>query len=299
MNRVFLNKKIFWLFLTPMLICFTMVVVIPFILGILYSFTNWTGTGSAVQSDLQWVGWENYKAILSETQFQYSLIYTFIYAIISVILVNVVGFTLAMFVTRGYRGQNFFRSAFFLPNMIGGIILGFIWTFILNQTFLQLFSNFGYTSPLGDPVSATIALVSIGAWVSGGYVMLIYVAALNNISTDVIEAAKIDGAGSKNLIKKIYLPLIIPAFTVTLFTTLISSFKTFDLIWSLTGGLPANEFNGVYVNGTQNLAMDIYSTAFSNNQMAKAQAEAMIFFVILAILGVMQVYFIKKREVES
>ncbi len=285
------QKFVYWAFLTPALLAFVMTIVIPFIIGVYYSFTNWNG-----MKVTEFVGFANYAEVLGDTSFRYALILTFIFSFLSVLLINVVSFGLATLVTQKIRGVNFFRAAFFLPNLIGGLILGYIWQFIFNGVVYDIIGS----SPLSNDNTALIALVFVLTWQYAGYIMMIYVTALLNIPEDVIEAAKIDGANRFNQLVFIKLPMLASAFTITLFLTLVNSFKQFDVIFSLTFGGPSRELaSGAVVNSTNTLAVDIYQRAFQLKDMSAAQAEAVIFFILLTILSLIQVRMTKSREVEA
>lgn len=292
MKKKLTSKKfVYWAFLTPALLAFTMTIVIPFLIGIYYSFTNWNGM---YVSEI--VGLKNYMDVLSDTSFRYAFVLTFVFSALSVISINVVAFGLASLVTQKIRGVNFFRAAFFLPNLIGGLILGYIWQFIFNGVLMDLIGS----SPLSQANSAIFALVGVLTWQYAGYIMMIYVTALLNIPEDIIEASKIDGANSFNQLIHIKIPMLASAFTVTLFLTLVNSFKQFDVIFSLTLGGPSRELaGGDVVNATNTLAVDIYQRAFQLKQMSDAQAEAVIFFILLSILSLVQVHMTKKHEVEA
>lgn len=285
------QKFVYWVFLTPALLAFVMTIVIPFIIGVYYSFTDWNG-----MKVTQFVGIQNYIEVLGDSSFKYALVLTIIFSILSVALINFVAFSLASLVTQKIRGVNFFRAAFFLPNLIGGLILGYIWQFLFNGVMYDIFSY----SPLSNANSALLAIVFVLTWQYAGYIMMIYVTALLNIPEDIIEAAKIDGANKFNQLIHIKLPMLASAFTITLFLTLVNSFKQFDVIFSLTNGGPSRELaSGAVVNSTNTLAVDIYQRAFQLKDMQVAQAEAVIFFVLLTILSLIQVRFTKNKEVEA
>ncbi len=292
MKKKLTSKKfVYWAFLTPALLAFVMTIVIPFIIGVYYSFTDWNG-----MKVTEFVGLDNYIEVLTEPSFRYALVLTIIFSILSVISINVVAFSLASMVTQKIRGVNFFRAAFFLPNLIGGLILGYIWQFIFNGVMYDVFSY----SPLSNANSALLAIVFVLTWQYAGYIMMIYVTALLNIPEDVLEAAKIDGANKVNQLIHIKLPMLASAFTITLFLTLVNSFKQFDVIFSLTNGGPSRELaSGAVVNSTNTLAVDIYQRAFQLKDMQVAQAEAVIFFILLTILSLIQVRFTKNKEVEA
>jgi raffinose/stachyose/melibiose transport system permease protein len=279
----------FWCFLAPVLIAYILVQLIPLITGIYYSFTNWNG----IKSNVTWIGIKNYVTAFKDPTFTSSFIFTLKFTILSLIVLNCFGFGLALLVTRKSKFNNFLRTIFFMPNLIGGLILGFIWQFI----FIQVFSSIGSVIHqhwllgwLSDGNTGLAGLVIIMAWQMSGYLMVIYIASLENIPSELTEAAEIDGASAWQKIKNITIPLVRPAFTVSIFLTLSNSFKLYDQNLSLTAGGPANS--------TEMLAMNIYNTAFQFNLMGVAQAKAVIFFLVVGAISLTQVYFSKKGEVE-
>ncbi len=294
------KKIMFWVFLAPALLAFMMVQIVPFFLGLFYSFTNWT---AAAQSSIDVVGLKNYVDAFKDTTFLYSTIITCIYTLLNIVLVNIVAFLLALLVTSQIKGRNFYRAGFFLPNVIGGIILGYIWQFVFNSFVPKIGLAMGITwfnsnMILANANTALIALVIVSTWQYAGYIMMIYVAALQNVPRDLIEAAQIDGASAWQRFKAITIPMLMPAFTVTLFLTLVNSFKQYDVNASLTGPGPSIFFMGKAINGTELLAQNIANTSLVLRNTALAQAKAIIFFVVLVVFSLIQVYLTKKREVE-
>lgn len=285
------KKRItYWVFLAPVLITFAIAQIIPFVMGIIYSFTNWNGVSAVVSFN----GLTNYTAIFKDKDFGHAFLFTLEYTIVAVILLNVFGFLLAMLSTRESRISKILRTIFFMPNLIGGLILGFIWLFI----FMQVFQNIGtithqawLTGWLSDQKTGLAGLIILTIWQMAGYYMLIYISSIQAVGPEIIEAAKIDGANSFQRTWFITLPLIRPAFTICLFLTLSNSFKLYDQNLSLTNGGPANS--------TTMLAMNIYKTAFSYNQMGQAQAKAVIFFIVVALIGLTQVYLSSRKEIEA
>ncbi|MGJ7044952.1 carbohydrate ABC transporter permease [Thermoanaerobacterium thermosulfurigenes] len=285
------NTVTFWLFLIPSLFIFINVVIIPFILGIIYSFTDWDGFtffGS------KFVAFSNYLKVFKDQNFLSAFLLTFKYAIIMVIVSNIIGFSLALLVTRKMKTRNILRSIFFMPNLIGGLILGFIWQFIFTKLFVQLgtvlhASNI-FFNWINDPNMAFWSIVIVSAWQMSGYVMIIYIAGLESINPDIIEASLIDGAGPVRRLFNIILPLTVPSFTISLFITLSNSFKQYDTNLSLTNGGPYGT--------TELLTMNIVQTAYKHNQYAIAQSKAVVFFVVIMAITLVQVYLTKKREVE-
>lgn len=298
------NDFTFWLFLTPVLFAFLMVILIPFIMGIFYSFTDWTSRPQP--EGLKWVGMFNYGEIFKDPNFLYSFIITFWYTFLNMLVINVVAFLLAILVTSNLKFRNIYRVGFFLPNLIGGLILGYIWKFIFNNVLPNLPVISALFPIFSDPQHAMLAnantalyaIVIAGSWQYAGYIMMIYVAAIISVPQELFEAARIDGAGPLLQLRHITIPMTAQAFTVTLFLTLVQSFKQFDVNVSLTGGGPATLFMGKSIPGTELLAMDIYNTAFQGNSLAQSQARSVIFFIVLVVISLIQVRINKKREVE-
>ncbi|MBL8966125.1 MAG: sugar ABC transporter permease [Spirochaetaceae bacterium] len=298
------HPPVFWLFLAPVLVAFVLVIVVPFLLGVYYSFTNWSAT-ARIGENLAFIGFGNYAKILKDPSFAYSFMLTVVYTILNMIAINVIAFSLAMLVTQRLKGRNVYRAGFFVPNLIGGLILGYIWQFIFNNAVPSIGTLLGFDSwaaaenlVLAKSATALLALVVVGAWQYAGYIMVIYVAAIENIPQELIEAAQIDGASPLRRLFAITLPMTSQAFTITLFLTLVNSFKQFDVNVSLTAGGPAVMFMDQPIYGTQLLAMNIYNQGFKSNDMAGGQARAVIFFLVLAIVSVIQVSVNKKKEIE-
>lgn len=278
----------FWLFLSPILIALGAVVIIPFSYGFIYSFTNWNGLTAT-----EFLGLENYINLAKDAEFRASLWFTIKIAFVSIFLINLFGLSLALIVTSKIKTSNLLRTIFFMPNLIGGLILGFIWQFIFVKAFadigllLRIESLAGW---LSTPETGFWGLQILNTWQWAGYIMIIYIAYLQNIPQELIEAAEIDGANSFQKLKNIIFPLLAPAFTVSMFLTLSHSFKIYDQNLSLTNGGP--------FNSTKMVAMDIYNTAFVQNQVSYGQSKAVIFFILVGTIAVIQAYYNKKREVE-
>ena len=258
-----------FLFLLPTLIAFIMVIIIPFILGIYYSFTDWQGTGAVSQM----VGFENYKGIFQEAGFLHSFLVTLLFTVLNIITVNVVAFVISLLVTSEIRGRNSI-----------GVSLG--WEGLSKS----LISN-------KDTVMFT--MVTVNTWQYAGYIMLIYVAAIQGISKSVMEAAEVDGARYWTRVTRIQIPLMANAFTISLFLTLTNSFKMYDVNVALTNGGPVAMFMNKPVQASELLALNIYNTAFKYNNMAQGQAKAVIFFIVLTIFSIIQVSWNKSKEVEA
>ncbi|WP_082307078.1 carbohydrate ABC transporter permease [Bacillus sp. FJAT-27245] len=278
----------YWLFLAPVLLALSMVVILPLGLGIYYSFTNWNGieTGG-------FIGFENYINVFSDKKFMAALWFTVKFSVVSIILINLIGLSLALIVTSRIKSSNFLRTIFFMPNLIGGLILGFIWQFIFMKVFDGIGSLMGVESLQGwlsTTETGFWGLVILMSWQMSGYIMVIYIAYLEGVPHELLEAAEIDGASPFQRLRYIVFPLVAPAFTVSVFLTLSNTFKLYDQNLSLTAGGP--------YNSTQMVAMEIFKTAFVELNMSYAQAKAVIFFMIVAIISLTQVYINKKREVE-
>ena len=267
-------------------VLFAAVVIIPFIYGLYLTFTSWDG----ISKDKQFVGFANYIATFKDIAYWQALGRTVIYSVISVVLVNVVAFFLAYLLTSGIKGQNFFRAGFFIPNLIGGIVLGYIWQTLLN----------GLLSKWGQPLLALsakngfIGMLILLCWQQIGYMMIIYVAGLNNVSPDLIEAAQIDGATSRQILFKIKVPMIMPSITICTFLTLTNGFKMFDQNLSLTGGDPAKQ--------SQLLALNIYDTFYARSGpqwKGIGQAKAVVFFILVVAIALIQLKATSSKEVQQ
>lgn len=285
-----------FIFLFPLLFTFAVTVIIPLLLGIFYSFTNWDGVKFT-----EVVGLGNYTAMFKDPAFIWSVLLTFLFVIFNMILVNLVGFCLALLCTTKLKAVNFFRASYFLPNLIGGIVLGYIWQFVFNNVLVQITSNYGmYNSILSKTNTAFAAIIVVYIWQYAGYIMLIYVTGLTTVPKDVLEASSIDGANALTTLFQIKIPMIASTITICTFLTLTSAFKQFDVNMALTNGTGAvANFMGSYLtNGTQMLALNIYNTAISKNNYALGQAKAVLFFIILACVSIIQVRVSNKKEVE-
>lgn len=284
------SKWGFWAFVGPALFAFAIVQIIPMIMGIYYSFTNWSGVGS--QKDF--VGLKNYITVFTnDSKFFHAFGFTFAFAICAVIGINVIGFALALLVTQKFRGANLMRGVFFMPNLIGGILLGFTWQFIFVQVFAAIGKKFGIAWMLGwlsNMQTGFIGLLIVEIWQLSGYMMIIYIAQLQSIPDSVLEAASLDGAVGFTRLRTIVMPLMMPAFTIGLFLSISNTFKLFDQNVALTNGGPANS--------TQMIALNIYTTAFAEGNFGLAQSKAVIFMIIVAIISMVQLSVTKSKEVE-
>lgn len=285
-----MNKKRWtYIFSAPVIIALFVVVLLPFIFGIYYSFTDWDGV-----MDPAFVGWSNYLKVFQDPGFLSALWFTIKFSVVAIVLINIIGLSLAMLVTNRFKGANIMRTIFFMPNLIGGLILGFIWQFIFTEAFSAVGSAL-HISGLQDWLATTNtgfwALVIVMCWQMSGYIMVIYISYLQGIDKELIEAASLDGATKWQSFWRIKFPLIMPGFTVSLFMTLSNCFKLYDQNLSLTNGGP--------YNSTQMVAMNIYNSAFADNKMGYAQAKAVIFFIFIAIISLTQVYVTSRKEVEA
>ena len=280
-------------FTLPAFLAITMFVGIPFLMCIFYSFQKWNG----IQRTTKFIGLRNYiQAFTNDLTFSGSISYTLIYAFFTVILINVLALLLAAVLEQSnIWAKGFFRAAFYIPNIISLIIIGFTWKFIFSRAFDALHQSTGMGmfawSWLGQPNLAVISTVLVTVWQSLGFYMLIYIAGLQAVPEDVLEAATIDGAGKVRRFFSVVLPLIVPSITVCTFYSIASSLKMFDLIFTLTGGGPGTS--------TTSVALDIYNTAFNNNQYGYGSAKSVILFVMVAVITILQITLSKRKEVEA
>lgn len=283
--------KNFSIFALPAIFVFATVVIIPFLYGLYLTFTDWNG----VTDVKNLVGFSNYVGLFKDKDFWVSMLLTLKYVLLSVILVNLVAFLFAYMLTSGIKGQNFFRTGFFTPNLIGGVVLGFIWQFVFSRILVNVGDATGWgifsTSWLSDPNKAFWSLIIVTIWQLSGYMMLIYVAGFTGMSEDVLEAASIDGATGIQKLKSIVMPLMVPSFVICLFLTLSKAFMVYDVNLTLTGGEPYGT--------TRLVAMHVYEKAFTARQYGIGQAEAVFLFLVVAIISGLQVYIGKKKEVEA
>ena len=280
----------------PCVFAFVMVILCPFFLGIYYSMTDWNG----VREIINFVGLKNFTGMFQEPQFMYSFLITLAYTAINVVFVNVVSFSLSLMVTSGLKLRNLYRAGFFVPNLIGGIVLGYIWQFLFNNVFLMAGDAIPFLSKSLIARTDTViwAMSFVNTWQYAGYIMMIYVASIQSVPSSIMEAASVDGAGYFTRMRRILIPMMANAFTISLFLTLTNSFKQFDMNFTLTNGGPSTFFSGGVVKASQLLAMDIYVTANGANKMAEAQAKSVVFFLVLVVFSLVQVYFNKRKEVE-
>ena len=283
-------KRYFPIFLLPTLAAFTIGFIVPFLMGIWLSFCKFTTV-----TDATFNGVENYVRAFQDTIFRHAFWYTALFAVVSLVVINIIAFLIALALTQKMRGTNIFRTVFFMPNLIGGIVLGYIWQLIFNgilaaySTALNLNEWYGFAG-----------LVILVSWQQIGYMMIIYIAGLQAVSEDMLEAAKIDGASGWQTLTKVIIPNVMPSITTCTFLTLTNSFKLFDQNLALTGGLPSVIQNGAKVNITELLALNIYSTYNINKKYhGVAQTKAVIFFLLVAVLALIQQAATRKKEVEQ
>lgn len=293
-------KKWFKILNIPAAILFVVVILAPFIMCVAYSFTAWRG--SYFKGSEHWygalVGFKNYIKVFHSQKFITSFIYTIKFTIVAVVVKNIVSLGMALMVRKVGKGKGFFRTVFFFPNLLGGLAMGFIWSFIFQNVYSLML--FGEDSPihipflcdmLQDPNKAVFAMAIMATWQTAGYLMLIYLNGLNNIPEDLYEAASIDGATAWQKFRHITVPMLMPAFTIVFFLTLSSSFKMLDENLALTGG----DF------GTRMLSLQILLTTRENTppNYGMAQAQAVIFFILIAVVSIVQVIVTKRKEIEA
>ena len=292
MNQKKLSYKIkqYFMFAGPGTILFLGVVIVPFLYGVYLTFTSWDG----VSRTKPWVGLQNYLNAFQDTAFWSALGRTVLYSAFAVILINIVAFALAYLVTSGVKGQNFFRAGFFVPNLIGGIVLGYVWKFVFNRAYVALAGAIvGGTapSPLSTTNGAMFCLIIVSVWQFAGYMMLIYVAGFMSVSDSLKEAAMIDGCTPSQAMWNVTIPLMRASFVQCIFLSITRCFMVYDVNLSLTNGEP--------FNSSVMAAMHVYNTAFTYKRYGQGQAEALILFLVCAIVGVTQVMIGKKGEVEA
>ena len=271
-------------------VLFAAVVIIPFIYGLYLTFTSWDG----ISKDKQFVGFANYIATFKDIAYWQALGRTVIYSVISVVLVNVVAFFLAYLLTSGIKGQNFFRAGFFIPNLIGGIVLGYVWKFVFNRAFVaiaEVATQTDHASLLSTPNGAMFCLILVSVWQYAGYMMLIYVAGFMSVDQSLKEAAMIDGCNKGKAMWHVVIPLMRSSFVQCIFLSTTRCFMVYDLNLSLTKGEPFNQ--------SVLAAMHVYNQAFVYKNYGTGQAEALVLFIVCAVIGMLQVYFGKKGEVAA
>ena len=276
-------KKYFPVFVLPTLLAFTIGFIVPFIMGVYLSFCKFTTV-----TDAKFVGLQNYVKIFTEDgTFGHALWYTTAFTVVSVVLINVIGFAVALLLTKKIKGTNIFRTVFFMPNLIGGIILGYVWQLLLNGLLLQINKTLTYSSVYGF-----WGLVILMCWQQIGYMMIIYIAGIQNIPGELIEAAQIDGANKGQLLKHVIIPMVMPSITICTFLTLTNSFKLFDQNLALTNGEPSNM--------SEMLALNIYNTFYGRTGWeGVGQAKAVIFFILVGAIAMIQNRLTRSKEVQQ
>ncbi|MCR4940407.1 MAG: sugar ABC transporter permease [Treponemataceae bacterium] len=276
-------RKYFALFALPGLVCFIIAFLVPMLMGVYLSFCDFRNL-----TDVTFVGFENYiKAFTIDNNFSHALLFTVEFTIVTVLSINVTAFALAIMLTRGIKGTNVFRTIFFMPNLIGGIVLGWIWQVIINGVLLKY-----NVTIVSDAKYGFWGLVVLMNWQNVGYMMVIYIAAIQNISSDMLEAAAIDGAGYWRTLFKIIIPSVMPSITICLFMTLTNGFKLFDQNLSLTAGEPGNQ--------SEMLALNIYNTFYRRvGYEGVGQAKAVIFTIMVAAIALIQLKITRRREIEQ
>ncbi len=277
------SKRWFIVFVVPTFAAFCIAFLIPFISGLYLSFCEFRTV-----SDASFVGLKNYiQAFADNGDFLNALWFTIKFAFVAVIIINVAAFLIALLLTKGIKGTNLFRTVFFMPNLIGGIVLGYIWQLIING----ILYNYGY-SITSDATFGFWGLVALSSWQMIGYMMIIYIAGIQNIPTAILEAARVDGASPIRTLRSIIIPSVMPSITICLFLTITNSFKLFDQNLALTAGAPSKQ--------TQMLSLDIYNTFYGRvGYEGVGQAKAVVFFVLVAVVALMQLYLTRSREVEN
>lgn len=275
-------KKYFPVFALPTLVAFTIGFIVPFLMGIYLSFCKFTTV-----TDAKFVGISNYFKIFTDKTFGHALWYTAAFTIVSVLLINVLAFAIAMLLTKGIKGTNIFRTVFFMPNLIGGIVLGYIWQLLLNGILAHFQKTLTYNSAYGF-----WGLVILMCWQQIGYMMIIYISGIQNIPGELIEAAKIDGATNAQILKNVTIPMVMPSITICTFLTLTNGFKLFDQNLALTNGEPSNM--------SELLALNIFNTFYDRSGFeGVGQAKAVIFFILVALIAVGQNYLTRRKEVQQ
>lgn len=275
-------KKYYPIFALPTTAAFIIAFLLPFVMGIYLSFTRFTTIG-----DAEFTGLSNYIEAFTSKDFLNSLWFTVKFTLVSVVSVNLIAFTLAMLLTRSIKLRNFFRTVFFMPNLIGGIVLGYIWQLIINGVLERVGVTITFDAKYGF-----WGLVVLMNWQMIGYMMIIYIAGIGNIPSDLTDAAKVDGASSFEILRHVIIPMVMPSITICLFLTITNSFKLFDANLALTDGAPSKQ--------TAMLALDIYKTFYGSvGSQGVGQAKAVIFFLLLAAISLIQLKFTREREVEA
>ena len=283
-NKLSYKIQQYLMFAGPSTLLFLAVVIVPFLYGFYLTMTSWDG----VSITKTFVGFQNFVDAFKDADYWAAMGRTVIYSVFAVILINIVAFALAYLVTQGIKGQNFFRAGFFVPNLIGGIVLGYVWKFVFNRAFVAIFNQ---PSLLGTTNGAMFCLILVSVWQYAGYMMLIYVAGFMSVSKDVQEASQIDGCNKSQAMRHVIIPLMRSSFVQCIFLSITRCFVVYDVNLSLTNGEP--------FKSSVMAAMHVYNQAFTYKNYGLGQSEAVILFVVCAIVGVTQVMIGKKGEVEA
>ena len=275
-------KRYFPIFVLPTMIAFTLGFIIPFVEGVYLSFCKFTTV-----NDAKFIGFANYAKVFADETFVHAFWYTAAFTVVSVILINVLAFAVALLLTKGFKGTNIFRTVFFMPNLIGGIVLGYIWQLLLNGILMNFSRTRTYSSTYGF-----LGLIILMCWQQIGYMMIIYIAGIQNIPGELIEAAEIDGATKWQILKKVTIPMVMPSITVCTFLTLTNSFKLFDQNLALTNGEPSKM--------SEMLALNIFNTFYGRTGYeGVGQAKAVIFFILVTVIALTQNYLTRRKEVQQ
>ena len=289
MNKRQLNRY-FPIFVLPTFVAFCIGFIYPFLHGIYLSFCTFKTT-----SDAKFVGISNYIKAFADPGFLHAFWFTALFTVVSVIVINVLAFLVAYVLTSGIRGANAFRTVFFMPNLIGGVILGYIWQLIFNG----ILQNYGTNIKL-NATFGFWGLIILLCWQQVGYMMIIYISGLNSIPDSLYEAARVDGATRGQILRRITLPMMMPSITICTFLTLTNSFKLFDQNLALTAGEPGIQSAGNTIYSTEMLALNIYNTFYQNaNTRGVGQAKAVIFFLLVAVIALVQLYATRRKEVQQ
>ena len=278
-------QRMVWLFLLPTFAAFCIGFIYPFLKGAFLSFCKFKLT-----SKWTWVGFDNYLKAFADSSFRHAFLFTALFAFVSVLFINALAFAVAYALTRGIKGSNLFRTVFFMPNLIGGIVLGYIWQILLNG----LLSSWGKSLLALNATYGFWGLIILMCWQQIGYMMIIYIAGLQNVPVDLVEAARIDGATSSQILFKIKIPMVMPSVTICTFLTLTNSFKLFDQNLSLTAGEPAKQ--------SMMLAYNIYDTFYARSGpqwKGIGQAKAVVFFLFVVVISLLQLHFTRSKEVQA
>ena len=275
-------KKYFPIFVLPTAIAFIVGHIVPFIMAFYLSFCSFTTV-----NDAKFVGFSNYAKVFTDSTYLHSMLFSALFTVVTVILINVFAFLIALGLTSKIRGTTVFRTVFFMPNLIGGIVLGYIWQLLLNGILAHWQKTLTYSSVYGF-----WGLVILLCWQQIGYMMIIYISGIQNIPGELIEAAKIDGATPKQILKNVTIPMVMPSITICTFLTLTNSFKLFDQNLALTDGAPSKM--------SEMLALNIYNTFYGRSGWeGVGQAKAVIFFMMVAVIALLQNYLTRSKEVQQ